>query len=496
MTASTMLAVGQVVRYPEPPVPGPEYLDGCRNFFNLTAMPGAPRLIMNRGIDHPAWVVTPDGKRRPLILLRSNPLQAGSTKTPWHDVIDLEAGQVLYYGDHRASTTVPLGRTRGNEALLLTAEAHRSASSDGRAAATPLLIFRSVERNRQSKGYLEFCGLGTIDQISAIEQEDPETGKSFPNYAFDISLLDLSPEGDRLDWRWINARRTPALTTEEANLLAPSSWKAWVDKGDGALVVEEGAQNHGHRLGSGNALRSPDWTWDELVLACALVYQNDWKEIKRHDRRALELSDLLQILPVHPLAARADDFRSPSSVQHKTADIATVHPSYAGKTTKGGRLTKEAVDAFLARPQEMLEAAQRIREVLATGDPNLLEAISTPPLDEPESGADEGRVLERLHRYRERNSKLRKRKIEATIKAGKALACDVCGFDFAKEFGVHGNGYIEVHHVIPLHEIGPSRTQLKDLALLCANCHRMSHRRLDKTSTWPSPQELRKIIGR
>ncbi|TDC56215.1 HNH endonuclease [Actinomadura sp. KC345] len=242
-------------------------------------------------------------------------------------------------------------------------------------------------------------------------------------------------------------------------------------------------------------MRSPDWTWDELILACALVYENNWKEIKKDDSRALELSDLLQLLPIHPLGTRTEDFRNPSSIQRKTADIATAHPSYSGRTTKGGWLTQETVSAFIERPQEMLAAAQRIREILASGDPDLMEAIDPHPTGDPNPSADEGRVLERFHRYRERDPKLRKRKIEATLKAGLPLACEVCDFNFAEKFGKHGQGYIEVHHIIPLHEIGPSITELKDLALLCSNCHRMSHRRLDKTRTWPSPQELREILS-
>lgn len=494
MAVSTMLAVGQVVRYPEPPVPGPEYLDGYRNFFNLTACPGSPRLIMNRGIDHPAWVSAPDGKRRPVILLRSNPLQAGTSKTPWHDDIDVESGRVVFCGDHRVNTAGPLGSTRGNAALLLTAEAHRSSSTQVRSSAVPLLIFRSVERNNQTKGYLEFCGLGIINQVTSVQQEDPGSRQEFSNYVYNISLFDLSADDDQIDWRWIHARRNATLTTVEANRLAPACWKEWVNR---ARPVSPGTRRNEAKItddDESSVVRSPDWTWDEVVLACALVHDNGWKEIKRDDRRALEMSDLLQLLPIHPPEVRGDDFRNPSSIQRKTADIATTHPGYKGKTTKGGILTGKVVDAFIERPHEMLAAAARIKAVLTSGDTDALEAVSTPPADETEESADEGRVLERLHRYRERSPRLRERKINAVIASGQPLACEVCMFNFARTYGPHGAGYIEVHHVLPLHEVGPSKTELKDLALLCANCHRMCHRRLEETSTWPSPHELQKIL--
>ncbi|MFD4242812.1 HNH endonuclease [Streptomyces sp. NPDC058525] len=43
---------------------------------------------------------------------------------------------------------------------------------------------------------------------------------------------------------------------------------------------------------------------------------------------------------------------------------------------------------------------------------------------------------------------------------------------------------------VPLHEAGEGRTKLSDLALICANCHRMIHRR----APWPTPRELRAFI--
>ncbi|WP_238091261.1 HNH endonuclease [Photobacterium leiognathi] len=56
--------------------------------------------------------------------------------------------------------------------------------------------------------------------------------------------------------------------------------------------------------------------------------------------------------------------------------------------------------------------------------------------------------------------------------------CQVCGFDFLKVYGALGLGYIEVHHIKPLHEIKSAYIvdPIKDLIPLCANCHSMIHR--------------------
>ncbi|MGH3380711.1 MAG: HNH endonuclease [Actinoallomurus sp.] len=486
MSSFTRISIGEVVRYPDPPDQTAEYLDGYRNFFNLTRMPGAARLIMNRGIDNPALVTAPEGRRRPVILIRSNPLQAGTTKTPWRDVLDLDQSHLTYFGDHKVDSSGPPESTRGNAALLAAYEAHHAESQQARASGVPLLIFRTVERNEQTKGYLEFCGLGVIEQATLVDQRDPDTGRLFPNYKYEIALLDLTAEGDELDWRWINARRDEQATIDEANKLAPAFWHTWIKTG---ATKPSG--------GSTSSVRSPDWTRDELILTCALVLRNGWREVKKNDPLALDLSDLLRALPTHPQETRGQNFRNANGVQRKTADLATAHPDYKGVRTKGGQLTEQVVMEFITRQDEMLAAADRIRAALDSSDPDLRRAIATPDPQEEDDDvtAVEGRVLERVHRFRERNPRLRREKIRSVGRAGGTLACQVCGFDFAERFGPHGDGYIEVHHVVPLHETGTSETRLTDLALVCANCHRMSHRRLERTGTWPSPTELQALMG-
>ncbi|MGQ5225085.1 HNH endonuclease [Streptomyces sp. yara] len=135
----------------------------------------------------------------------------------------------------------------------------------------------------------------------------------------------------------------------------------------------------------------------------------------------------------------------------------------------------------------MAEVAQRIRDGIITGD---FQALPPDAEEEDDYSAREGRLLIRRHRSRERDQRLRKRKIDAALRQGHGLACEACGFDFEATYGVRGAGYIECHHVVPLHEVGEGRTKLRDLALICSNCHRMIHRK----APWPTPEELRRLI--
>lgn len=53
--------------------------------------------------------------------------------------------------------------------------------------------------------------------------------------------------------------------------------------------------------------------------------------------------------------------------------------------------------------------------------------------------------------------------------------CSVCGFDFGKAYGLHGQGFCEVHHLHPIAK-GERVNEIKDVRAVCANCHRMLHK--------------------
>ena len=55
--------------------------------------------------------------------------------------------------------------------------------------------------------------------------------------------------------------------------------------------------------------------------------------------------------------------------------------------------------------------------------------------------------------------------------------CQVCGLRFEDVYGKLGSEFAESHHLVPLSRMREgSRTNIDDLATVCANCHRMLHR--------------------
>jgi len=57
--------------------------------------------------------------------------------------------------------------------------------------------------------------------------------------------------------------------------------------------------------------------------------------------------------------------------------------------------------------------------------------------------------------------------------------CLVCSFDFEKEYGEIGKGFIHVHHLTQLSDIkqGYEVDPIKDLRPVCPNCHAMLHKK-------------------
>lgn len=88
--------------------------------------------------------------------------------------------------------------------------------------------------------------------------------------------------------------------------------------------------------------------------------------------------------------------------------------------------------------------------------------------------ATEGRRRLVLHLQRERNQTVVRNK----KKQAASLECEVCGFSFASAYGRAASDYCEVHPLLPLSEVEEAvRTRMEDLAILCANCHRVVHLR-------------------
>lgn len=102
----------------------------------------------------------------------------------------------------------------------------------------------------------------------------------------------------------------------------------------------------------------------------------------------------------------------------------------------------------------------------------------------------EGKIVERIHKSRERNSHVVKlAKANFKSKHGK-LFCQACNFDFEENYGEVGKDFIEGHHTIAVSKMTEDhKTRPEDIAMLCSNCHKMVH----KKRPWLTMDELGRL---
>lgn len=229
--------------------------------------------------------------------------------------------------------------------------------------------------------------------------------------------------------------------------------------------------------------RPPTWVRDELILALDLYLRLG--ALDSSHQEVIALSKLLNGMPIHPDWRYGADFRNPNSVKMKLENFHSLDPDYPGVALRSGSHEGASIwDEFHSQPQLLNQLAESIRAGSIT------QEAETP--EDGEDEAQEGRILTRIHRSRERNQKLvAKRKAQRREECDGALKCEACDFDFVVKYGDRGDGFAECHHKIPLAESGATKTRLDDLAILCANCHRMIHVRKPMLSV----DELRSLIS-
>src|SRR5581483_11692990 len=212
--------------------------------------------------------------------------------------------------------------------------------------------------------------------------------------------------------------------------------------------------------------RSVAWLRDEIILALDL-YMTEGPNASAASLKGL--SDTLRSIPIEESFSPDSAFRSSASVRRKLGNFRALDPSQTGGLPHGSSGDASAWDEFASDPVCLHHAAEAIRTLLAS--PQVVSrVVDAGTEDEDFAEAEEGQLLTRLHRVRERNRKL------VAMKKGEALAsgslqCEVCEFEFGQQYGDLGVGFIECHHTVPVSELAPGqKTRLDDFALVSANC--------------------------
>ncbi len=237
--------------------------------------------------------------------------------------------------------------------------------------------------------------------------------------------------------------------------------------------------------------RNPNWTRDELILALDLYSKANYSNLRDNDPRVIELSEFLNKLPVHALEVRDSKFRNANGVGKKLGNFAAIDPDYPGRGLEArSHLDDEVWAEFWHDKKRLASTAQQIRDHYGQFSTPRTREEQTETWDSEEEFG-EGKIITRAHKQRERNPKLVRAKKNQVLKQTGKLACEVCGFDFADTYGDLGKNFAESHHIVPVSQLKPEeKTRLTDLAIVCANCHRMLHRSKRQITM----EELRRIL--
>ncbi len=216
--------------------------------------------------------------------------------------------------------------------------------------------------------------------------------------------------------------------------------------------------------------RNPNWTKDESILALDLYIRVGYRVLSGNHPEVIALSELMNSLPIHPQELRDSKFRNPSGINTKLANFRHLDPDRPGGLSSVSQMDREVWDEFAGD----IPRLRRVVELIRVNAPRPEIEAET---ELPDESAPEGRVLLRVHKIRERNRSLVEAKKRRAKKESGKLLCEACGFDFVAVYGELGEDFIECHHTVPVSDLAPGdETRLSELALLCANCHRMVHR--------------------
>lgn len=231
-------------------------------------------------------------------------------------------------------------------------------------------------------------------------------------------------------------------------------------------------------------MRNPKWHRDEIILALDLYFDKYRGSIDHKNPKIIELSELLNKLPLFAERPDAEKFRNANGVSLKLSNFLALDPSYTGKGMESfSALDAEVFKEFVNQKDRLHSIANEIKKVL--NNASLKQKIYDIE-DDDETLNDtvmEGQVLYKLHKVRERDSKIIHLKKRQVLFSTGRLDCEVCVFNFEKFYGDVGKGFIECHHLTPLSIFkSETKTSLNDLALVCSNCHRMIHKSIDTLS--------------
>ena len=236
-------------------------------------------------------------------------------------------------------------------------------------------------------------------------------------------------------------------------------------------------------------MKNPKWSRDEIILTLNFYHRNYPTIPNRLSTEIKDLSNTLRKLQIKLGDNINETYRNPNGVYMKMMNFHHFNPNYPGDGLSGGsKLDEEIFREFQSDLPNLDKISSSIIKILDSDEP-----LDVSDVDDDGFVSQEGKLLTRIHRFRERDRKIVKKKKDKVLKETGRLQCEGCGIDYKETYGQHGDGdgFIECHHIKPVSEINEGeKTTLDDLSLICSNCHRMIHRQ----RPWLSIAQLKSLF--
>lgn len=222
-------------------------------------------------------------------------------------------------------------------------------------------------------------------------------------------------------------------------------------------------------------MANTSFTRDEAILALDVLYFADKLRLNKESYEIVELSELLNELPIIPISARGVIFRNSNGIKNQLLKFKSSYPKKE-KDLHVGSIFYEVADEFDGRKDELHKIACAIRQ-----NRDFFKAATFGSELEGED-FPEGALLYHLHRVLETRDS---RKIVRTE------SCESCHLNLSEVYKPVPGNFLQCHLTVPVTNLnGSKHYAADDFITVCPNCHAVLHRR----RPWLTKDDAKEIL--
>lgn len=222
---------------------------------------------------------------------------------------------------------------------------------------------------------------------------------------------------------------------------------------------------------------NPPWTRDEVILGLDVLFSMDTKNFSVENEAIIELSKLLNSLPLIPLSERDETFRNPAGVSNQLS-------RFWGSLKREGRRARVNALYYVVYEEfrDNLDDLKKIATAIRGNSPST--SLSFPVNSVEGQSFPEGKILFFLHHNIEYN--------QCMIVSEESKICSICGFNPQTAYHLRETArFLDPHLLVPPQDMRPEmRFSGKDFITVCPNCHQVLH----QYRPWRSRSQCEQIL--